>query len=154
MVKHRKGAGEGFETCGVCTERHRRRLGHLRQTAEQAGRLSALETMLEARGESTTELRGLVISGMEVAPTPSRPPPPATLRNDTRPQSRAPRPEPAALAGAETFETFSIHGTGMATPTAPGTANIEGQFAAMEARLRAQEAEIAANKLVAAASCV
>lgn len=118
------------------------------QSEAQAGRLNALESMLEARGESTIELRGLVVSGVEVARTPERPAVRSTI--EFGPQGSAPRPEPAAPAG---MPSWPIHGTGMDTPVQASTA-VDGQIAALEERLRLQEVEIAASKLQAAADSI
>ena len=105
-------------------------------TAAQAGRVSALESMLESRGESTAELRGLVISGAEVAPTPV-----------TGPLGSRPSQVPAASTGVR---PIPMNGTGMDTPVLPNTA-VDNQVAALEEKLRNKEAEIAAHKLHAAA---
>ena len=108
--------------------------------------MSALESMLEARGESTIELRGLVVSGVEVARTPERPAARSTL--EFGPQGSAPSLAPAAPVG---IPVWPIHGTGMVTPVQASTA-VDGQLAALEERLRLQEVEIAASKLHAAAA--
>ena len=115
----------------------------------QAGRVSALETMLEARGINTAELRGLVIAGAEVAPTPQRP-------------TAAAMPTTGGLASSETRQLqlgprypevaqFQIHGTGDATPVYHDSMAV-GQIAALEERLRNKEVELAAHKLHSAAS--
>jgi hypothetical protein len=92
----------------------------------QAHRLSALESMLEAKGESIAELRDLV-----------------NYSEGARPQ----RSEPSLAPAARAEPLFiPIHGTGDVTPVvAAGTK--ESQFADMERQLRQSNAELAAYKL-------
>ena len=58
----------------------------------QGFRIKALETLLVERGESIAEIRGLVVSGQDVAETPAP---------ISRPQGRVPSLEPAAPAEGE-----------------------------------------------------
>jgi len=117
----------------------------LDDSPEQAQRISTLESMLESRGEKVPDLRGLIATGVDVAPTPV-----TTRSAPIRPQGSGPGQAPAAPAGIQTgIPVYNIHGTGMITPTAPG---VDSQLAALEERLRLQEAEIAAQKLHAAVS--
>ncbi len=111
-------------------------------TVEQARRLNAMETMLESRGISTMELRQKVALGVDVARTP--------VHEATLSPTMPPMPLGAAPClgpGAPAVPHFPIHGTGMATPRVDP--EIAAQFAQMEERLRKQEAELAATRLLA-----
>jgi hypothetical protein len=137
---HEEAMGDALRQLRLLKREYAFELADIDGSVTQAGKLSALESLLEARGENTAELRQLVTAGMEVAPTP--------VKKVFGPQNREPSQGPAAFASD--IPEFPIHGTGMQTPVM-GEEHVR-QMAALESRLRSQEAEIAAQKLHAAAS--
>jgi hypothetical protein len=150
---HEEAIGDPLRQLRLLKREYAFEIADLDGSAAQAGRINALEQLLEARGELPEELRSIVTQGLEVAPTPVRA---ATANLTLGPQSREPGGLPAALASvAQDYRAsvaqYPMYGTGMDTPVVPNTA-VDNQFAALEGRLRSQEAEIAAQKLHAAAS--
>ncbi len=111
---------------------------------EQAGRLGALESMLQSQGVDTTDLRSMVALGVDVAPTPIR----GAASSSGFPQSHGPSAQPAVPA----IPHFPIHGTGVRTPVThrpPVDPVMDAEMTEMRERLRRQEVELAATKLLA-----
>ena len=85
---------------------------------EQRGRIAALESMLTERSVVIDELRGLIASGIDVAPSPIRPLSPELEGPGAPPAPpllTVPRPDPDRGAGT----ALPVHhyvGTGAATP--------------------------------------
>ena len=92
----------------------------------QAHRLSALESMLEAKGESIAELRDLV-----------------NYSEGARPQRSEPSLRPATRAVPQ---FMPIHGTGGVTPVSEA-GTVESQLADMQNQLSRFNAELAASRL-------
>jgi len=150
---HEEAGGDSLRQLRLLKREYAFEIADLDGSAAQAGRINALEALLEARGDSPEELRSIVNQGLEVAPTPVRAAPSGLTLG---PQSREPSTLPATLASvAQDYRAsvaqFPMNGTGMDTPSVPNTA-VDNQLAALEDRLRSQEAEMAAQKLHAAAS--
>jgi len=111
----------------------------------QQERLSALEAMLVSRQVSIPELRSLIVQGDDVAPTPKK-----ATDGAARSQPREPGLEPAAGASVPTFPLFGKSGD--SSPGGAADEMVNQQIKSLEERIRAQEAELAAQKLHAAAS--
>ena len=92
---HEEAGGDSLRQLRLLKREYAFEIADLDGSAAQAGRINALEALLEARGDSPDELRSIVMQGLEVAPTPVRAAPSGLALG---PQSREPSTLPATLA--------------------------------------------------------